>query len=166
MGRVARDSAAVAAGALLAGTLAAAAIVALGLRAGARDWYAFDLSHPVNLSVSELLSTNARVTLLAFGAAAAVAWWPRARPILDGLLLLILAINAVLVGAALGAYGRPLLARVAAHITLELAAAAAAGAAYLHARRTRQLDPPTLGACAAAALGLLAAGALLEAHGH
>ena len=80
--------------------------------------------------------------------------------------MIVLALNAGLVGAALAAYGGPLLARVGAHSALELAAAAAAGAAYLHARRHRHLHPAPMAACAAAAISLLALGAVLEAHGH
>ena len=166
MRRVARDGAAIAAVGLLAGGLAAAAIVALGLGVGARAWYGFDLGRPVRLSAADLLSANARVTLLAFAGAAAISWWPRSRPLFDGLLVIVLALNAGLVGAALGAYGGPLLARVGAHSALELAAAAAAGAAYLHARRHRHLHPAPIAACAATAISLLAVGAVLEAHGH
>jgi hypothetical protein len=156
----------VASAGLLAGALAAAAIAALGRQATARDWYAFNLTAPVHASAGALLVTNARVSLLGFGAAAAVGWWPRARPLIDLLLAAVLAINAALVGAALAAYGRPLLARIGAHTLLELAAAATAGAAYLDARRGDAPDRRRLAGCALTALSLLTAAALVEAHGH
>jgi hypothetical protein len=166
MARLARDSTAIAAGGLLAGTAAALAIVLAGLRANARAWYGFDLDRPVTLDAGGLLTTNARVALLAFAAAAAVTWWPRARFACDALLAAVLALNTGLVGAALAAYGRPLLARIGLHSALELAAAGIAGAAYLDARRDRRLNPRRLAGCAVLGVALLAAGAVLEADGH
>jgi hypothetical protein len=166
MPRVARDSGWIAAGGLAAGALAAAVITVLGAQAAARAWYGFDLERPVSLGAGGLFATNARVALLAFAAAAAVSWWPRARYGLDALLLAVLALNAVLVGAALAAYGGPLLARIGAHSALELAAAAVAGAGYLDSRRQHTLQPVRLARCAVVVLALLAGGALLEAHGH
>jgi len=71
----------------------------------------------------------------------------------------------LLVGAALGAYGAPLLRLVAAHALLELVAGGAAGAAYLHARRREPLSLAALAWCGVATVGLLILAAILEVHG-
>jgi hypothetical protein len=92
-----------------------------------------------------------------------VACWPALRIALDLLLALLLVGNALLVGAALGAYGGPLLRLIAPHTALELAAAATATAGYLDARRARAARPARLAASAGAATVLLVAGALIEA---
>jgi hypothetical protein len=103
--------------------------------------------------------------LLAFGAAAGVVWWPRARAAFDAIVCLVLGGNVLLVGAAFGAYGEPLLRLAPGHYVLELLAVATAAAAYLDARRAGTLRPPVMAGCAAAVAALLLGAALLESAG-
>jgi hypothetical protein len=166
MARIARDTGYVAAGGIAAGATAAAVIALFGLQAGTRAWYGFHPARPVRLQAEGLFTGNLRVALLGFAAAALVASWRPARFPLDAVLGLLLAINAALVGAALAAYGQVLLTRIGAHAALELAAAAVAGGAYLDARRSQRFALRRQAWCAAIAAVLLAAGAVLEAHGH
>ena len=72
-------------------------------------------------------------------------------------------INMALVGVAFGAYGLPLLRRVAIHTAFELAAFSVAGSSYLAARDGR-LTRSCLYTAAGLACVLLAAGALAETY--
>jgi len=104
---------------------------------------------------------NTRYAAAILIAALAVVWTPGLRPILDTALIALLGFNAAAIGFALAAYGTRLIHAIALHATLELAAFALAGAAYLRARR-HQLAPRQLLVATAASLALIAAGALVE----
>jgi hypothetical protein len=160
---VLRDAARVTLAALAVGAVAAApaALVAAG---PLRAWLGLTPEQPVDVPVAELWLANARTLLLAFGAAAAVVWWPRARTLLDGVLCLVLGGNVLFVALALGAYGSPLLRLAPGHYALELLAVATAAAAYLDARRARRLRPGVIAGCALAVAALLLAAAVLESR--
>jgi len=162
---VLRDTARVALIASVAAALAVAVVVLLGVREPVRDWYGLTPERPVQIGVWELWSHNARALLLAFAAAVAVTWWPRARRALDVALALVFGANVVLVAVALGAYGEPLVHLGPGHYPLELLALATASAAYLDARRWGVLRVGATGTAAAlTALALLLA-AILESAG-
>lgn len=148
--------------ALAAGALAAGLVVVLALGQGLRVWFGLTPQRPVDVPVAELWLDNARTLLWAFAAAAAVAWWPRARVALDLALVVILGGNVLLVAVALGAYGGPLLRLAPGHYVLELLAAAAAAAGYLDARRLGAIRAPVLAGCGAATAALLLGAAILE----
>ena len=164
MPRLARDSLLLAAAGVALGALAAALVVIADAQSALRDWYGLDPQHPADLAATVVLRRNLTITAGILAAAVTVASWPALRIALDPLLALVLAGNAILVGAALGAYGDPLLRLIAPHTGLELAAAAAATAGYLDARRARAARPARLAACGGAATVLLVAGALIEAR--
>jgi hypothetical protein len=164
-GSVLRDAARVTLAATAVGALAAGVVVALGAGATLRAWYGLTPQRPVDVPVAELWVANARTLLLAFGAAAAVVWWPRARAVLDVAVGLVLGGNVLLVAVALGAYGRPLLRLAPGHYVLELLAVATAAAAYLDARRAGRLRLGVLAGCAAAVAALLLGAAVLESAG-
>jgi hypothetical protein len=161
---LARDTARIAAAALALGALAALLVALLRAEAALRVWYGLDPEHPAGVAAGKVLRRNLTLTLGILSAAAAAAWWPALRRPLDLVLAGLLALNAGLVGAALAAYGGPLAELIAPHATLELLAAALAGAAYLHARRHRTITWQRLAGCATAAAVLLAIGAVLEAE--
>ena len=166
MARLASGIGYVAGATLAAGAAAAAAIVAFGLQAGARGWFGLTPDHPAHIGTASLFTANVRVAALGFAGAAFVASWRPARFVVDALLVVLVTINAGLVGAALGAYGGPLLTLIGAHSGLELSAAAIAGGAYLDARHSGRFIVRRQVGCAVAAALLLAAGAFLEAQGH
>jgi hypothetical protein len=158
-----RDAARVtAAGAALA-AIAALVVVVVGAGHALRGWYRLHPSSPSSVTAAHVFSNNAKVCGLALLVAVYLRFWPRVRWVSDPVLALLLAVNAVLVGAALGAYGAPLLRLIAAHATLELLAAGAAGAGYLRARR-ETVPLASLAWCAVTTAGLLLAAAILEAH--
>jgi hypothetical protein len=160
--RLARDSLALVAAGMALGALAAALVAAVGAQAALRGWYGLDPAHPAGVTADVVLRRNLTLVAGVLAAAVTVASWPRLRAALDALLALVLGGNSVLVGAALGAYGNPLLRLIAPHAALELAAAAAAAAGYLDARRARAARPARLAACGGAATALLTAGAVIE----
>ncbi|HEV7885264.1 MAG TPA: hypothetical protein VGO81_16955 [Solirubrobacteraceae bacterium] len=157
-----RDAARVTLAAIAVGALAAGVVAAAGAGETLRRWFGLTPEHPVHVPVGELWLANARVLLLVFGAAAAVVWWPRARPALDVVVCVMLGGNVVLVATALAAYGAPLLRLAPGHYVLELLAAATAAAAYLDARRGGALRVGVLAGSAAAVALLLLAAAVLE----
>jgi hypothetical protein len=159
---VLRDVQRVTLAAVAAGLLAAGVVIGLAAGARLRAWFGLTPEHPVDVPVAELWLANARTLLLAFGGAAAVVWWPRARAALDAAVCLVLGGNVLLVAAALGAYGEPLLRLAPGHYVLELVAIATAAAAYLDARRTGALRLPVVAGCAAAVAVLLLGAAVLE----
>jgi hypothetical protein len=159
---VLRDAALVTLAATAVGLLAAGVVVAAGAGETLRRWFGLTPEHPVDVPVAELWLTNARTLLLAFGAAAAVTWWPRARPVLDVVVCVVLGGNVLLVATALAAYGTPLLRLAPGHYVLELLAAATAAAAYLDARRSGALRSRVVAASAAAVAVLLLGAAALE----
>ena len=75
----------------------------------------------------------------------------------------LLAINAGLVGVALGAYGHRLAAAIALHLPLEFAALSLAGGAYMQASK-QPLGRRALARVAALCTLLLAAAATLETY--
>jgi putative Mn2+ efflux pump MntP len=87
----------------------------------------------------------------------------RLRRPLDVTLALVLLLNTTAVGIALGAYGSRLLASVALHGPLELAAFSLAGGAYL-AARAGELGAGRLAIAAGLAVVLVAAGAVAETY--
>lgn len=87
----------------------------------------------------------------------------RGRLAVDGALLVVLVLNAGLVGAALGGYGRPAVAALSPHLPLELAALSLCAGAYSTARD----EPPSLAAlwpAAVTATGLILVAAALETY--
>ena len=87
----------------------------------------------------------------------------RARLLVDLILTSLLAINAGLVGVALGAYGERLAAAIALHLPLEVAAFALAGGAYMSTSK-QPLGPRALASVAVICALLLAAAATLETY--
>ena len=108
---------------------------------------------------------NVRALLPVFAAAAAVAWWPRARPALDLVLAALVGGNVLLVAVALGAYGRPLWDLGPWHYPLELLAVSIAVAAYLDARRCVLTRRGALPVSIVVSGVTLAAAAVLESAG-
>jgi hypothetical protein len=160
-----RDGATLSAVTLVAVALTALAVLALGLGDDARARFALTLPAPRGTwaHAGDILLNNVRVTVLPLGAALLVARLPVAgRRVLDVVLIAVLALNAALVGAALGAYGWPLARALAPHGLLELAAFAIAGAAYTAARRGMGFAPRRVAAYTGLAWLLLAPAAALE----
>jgi hypothetical protein len=162
---VLRDVQRVTLAAVALGVLAAGGVVAFAAGGPLRDWLGLTPEHPTAVPVGELWLANVRTLLLAFGAAAAVVWWPRSRVLLDVLVCVVLGGNVLLVAVALGAYGEPLLRLAPGHYVLELLALATAAAAYLDARRTGVLRRPVVAGCAVAVAVLLLGAAVLESAG-
>ena len=162
---VLRDVQRVTLAAVALGVLAAGGVVALAAGGPLRDWFGLTPERPTAVPVRELWLANARTLLLAFGAAAAVVWWPRARVLLDVLVCVVLGGNVLLVAVALGAYGEPLLRLAPGHYVLELLAVATAAAAYLDARRAGALRGGVVAGCAVAVALLLLGAAVLESAG-
>ena len=162
---VLRDIRRVTLAAVAAGALAAGVVVLLAAGARLREWFGLTPQEPVDVPVAELWLDNARALLLAFGAAAAIVWWPRARVALDVVVCFVLGGNVLLVAVAFGAYGEPLLRLAPGHYVLELLAVATAGAVYLDARREGELRSRVVIGCAVAVAILLLGGAVLESAG-
>ena len=161
---VARDVLLVTLAALAAGLMAAGVVVATSSAEGLRAWYGLTPEHPAAIPTWELWVHNARVLLLAFGAAWGVAHWKGrfARWVFDVLVCFWLGVNVLLVAVAFGAYGVPLLRVAPAHYVFELLALAVAAAAYLGARRERAVRPRVLAGCALVVAVLLVGAAVTE----
>lgn len=144
------------------GALAATVVALLGAGVKLRAWFGLTPQHPVDVPVADLWLHNAETLLVAFGAAAAVVWWPRARGAADAAVGLVLGSNVVLVAGAFGAYGEPLLRLAAGHSAIELLAIATGSAAYLDARRAGVLRARVMTGCSTAVAALLLGAALLE----
>lgn len=151
--------------ALWATTLAAAAVVGCvpGLAGATRDALGLALRpHPGSLEqAATILATNARATALIFIAAAVAARLRPLRAPLDAWVIATLALNAMLVGAALGAHGTDAVPWLV-HLPLEWAALARTATHYLHARGRRRRASTARSAAAVAAL--LVAAALVESY--
>ena len=87
----------------------------------------------------------------------------RTRVCVDLMLTSLLAINAGLVGVALGAYGERVAAAIALHLPLEFAALSLAGGAYMSTSK-QPLAPRALARIAALCALLLACAATLETY--
>ncbi len=151
--------------ALLGITVLVAVIVAgvPGVAHLARGALAFDLAAPSRqLSATAIFTHNLRPVAGVLLAAVAASRLGRGRMLLDGALIAFAAVNAAAVGAALGAYGT-LAAQRLAHLPLEYGALSVAGGSYLAHRHTPP-RPALFALIAAAAVTLIAAGALLEAN--
>lgn len=143
--------------ALLAGALSA--------RVAARGLLAFRFDGPAREpgAALDVAATNLRLVAACLVAACAVRLRPRLRPLLDGVLGGLLALNGIAVGLAAAGYGGRLLASLAAHGPPELAAFALAGGGYL-AARAGELSTAELTVVAAAAVTLIAVAAVLETY--
>ena len=162
---LASRSAATAAG-VVAGIAAVAVAVRLaGASSAARSALAFEFSRRPATPEEALAvaAGNLRLASAILLAAVLVGLRPEIRPALDVVIGALAGLNATTAGFALAAYGTRLLRVVAAHASLELAAFAVAGGAYLSARR-RGLDGHQLMIAAAASSLLLAAAALVETY--
>ena len=160
-----RDTARITIAGLLLAALAALLVVLLGVEHAVRAWYGLHPSSPTAVSAAHVFANNVKICAIALLGGINVRVWPRARWLLDPVLVGLLAVNVLLVGTALGAYGAPLLRLIAAHALLELLAAGVAGAAYLHARRREPLSLSAMAWCTVATAGLLILAAVLEVHG-
>lgn len=152
-----------------AAACALCAAVALGVAlAGQRDTARTELAFGFPTAPRELAHAaaiaahNARYAAAVLIACLAVGWAPTLRVVLDAALAALLGFNATLIGVALGAYGLRLAQAIAVHGTLELAAFALVGGAYLRAR-SGELGWGELTLAAAGSLLLVAAAGLLEA---
>ena len=159
---VLRDVSRVTAAAVAAGAIAAGVVGLLAVGSSLRSWFGLTPEQPVDVPVVEPWLDNARALLFAFGAAAAIVWWPRARVVLDVVVCLVLGGNVLLVAVAFGAYGEPLMRLAPGHYVLELLAVATAGAVYLDARREGTLRNGVVAGCALAIAALLLGAAVLE----
>lgn len=122
-----------------AATIAAALAVALVPRAAtaAREAFGFTLHAPLAGSWSDVATyfvANLRVVAAVFLASWARPRCGRLRPALDALVALTAAVNAGVLGAAIGAYGSRLVPSLL-HVPLEWAALAAALGTYRASRR-------------------------------
>jgi hypothetical protein len=117
--------------------------------------------HPAD--ALQIAATNLRLVAAALIAAWAVRGRPQLRWPLDATLAVVAALNVAAAGLALGAYGDRLLASVALHSPLELAAFSLAGGAYL-AARAGEFGAGRLAVAAGMAVVLVAAGAALETY--
>jgi hypothetical protein len=154
---------ALAALALIAAT--ALLVAAAGAGDGARELLGLRFAGPSGRPADALqvATTNLRLAATALIAAWAVRGRPQLRRPLDVTLAVVGALNAATMGIALGAYGDRLLGSIALHAPLELGAFAVAGGAYL-AGRDGWLPAGALATAAAAAIGLIAVGAVLEIY--
>jgi hypothetical protein len=172
-----RATLAVAAG-LTGATLAAAAPVRLWWAADVRRALAFPFAGvPANLdAAAAIFANNARLLAAVFAAVlVAQSPWligrnarrdPAASALLaavDAVLVLSVAANTTLLGAAVGAYGTRMIAAVLPHGPLELLAFAVALALHLRAHRG-PLPASDILATATACLAMLALAAVLETY--
>jgi hypothetical protein len=168
---------AVAAG-LTAATLAVAAVVRIAWAADVRRALGFPFAGiPAHLDAAAAVFANNARLLAAVFAAVLVAQSPwlagrdaRRSPLasvllaaVDSVLVLAVAVNTILVGAAVGAYGTRMIAAVLPHGPLELLAYAVTLALHLRARRG-PLAVRHILTTAAGCLAVLALAAVLETY--
>lgn len=146
--------------AMLVLAAAAAAVALTGLADDARRALRFGFGG-VERTPAEALRLAIHNAHLAAGTLLCAIAAPRlpapARLLIDLMLAALLALNAGLVGVALGAYGLRVAAATALHLPLEFAALTLAGGAYMSTSK-HQLDARTV-ACLTALCALLLAGA-------
>jgi hypothetical protein len=147
-------------------TCGAGAVALSGLADDVRRALRFDFAgvEQTPAAALQIALQNARLVAAVLLCAAVVAQRPQpARPVADVALTIVLAFNAGLIGAALGAYGARLAIATALHLPLELGALCFAGGAYMHARR-QPLGRGELAAVAATCSLLLVIAATLETY--
>ena len=141
------------------------AVGAVGFTGWARSWLALELGAPSGdaRAALEIFVGNVRLAAAVLMGAITVSSLPGLRACLDVVCVALAIVNVAVVGVALGAYGPPLVCRVATHTALELAAFSVTASSYLAARDGRLTRS---GLCTGAGLagGLLAAGALAETY--
>lgn len=137
-----------------------AGIVLVGdLSAAARGVLRFDFAGTEQGGL-EIATHNARLAAAAFIGAVA---WPhlgRARFAVDACVIAVYALNAALIGLAVGGYGERTLRALALHGPLELAALSVAAGTYLTARRSSVTRPTLWRAAASSAVLLIVAGVI------
>lgn len=143
--------------------LVALAVAAAGQASPARRELAFGFSGPSRHlgDALDLAVHNGRYVAAVLVACLAIRWAPTIRWVIDAGLAGLLVLNAALIGLALGAYGARLVAALAVHGTLELAAFSLSGGAYLRVRHGAMRRRHFAGAMGGA-LGLLALAAVAE----
>lgn len=146
--------------------IAAAAVALGGLADDARRMLGFDFRgvEPAASEAARIALHNARIaggTLLCAAIVPSLA--ARARQAVDGVLAALLAISAIAVGIAVGAYGARAMTELVAHVPLEFAALSLTGGAYLQACQ-RALCARELAATAATTGALLIIAAALETY--
>jgi hypothetical protein len=154
---------------MAAAALAVAAVVHLALAVEVRRRFGFGFAGVPATADSALaiLVANARLLAVVFAAIALTQIPCNERvaslllPATDAILVLEVALNTIVVGAALGAYGTRMLAAVLPHGPIELAAFSLALALYVHARRAR-LPRRHIAAVGTACVSGLALAATLE----
>ena len=163
---IAAGAAVCAAAAVLVIAAAAAAVALSGLGDDARRALRFGFGG-VERTPGEALRLAIHNARFAAGTLLCAIAAPRlarpARLLVDLMLTSLLAINAGLVGVALGAYGQRLAAAIALHLPLEFAALSLAGGAYMQASK-QPLGTRALARVAALCALLLAAAATLETY--
>lgn len=164
-----RRTAVALAAAMTAAALAVAVVVHLALAVEVRQRLDFGFAGvPATPDAAlSIFAANTRLLAVVFAATALtqVQCNERAaallRGVTDSVLALEVALNTIVVGAALGAYGTRMLAAVLPHGPIELAAFALALALYVRARRAR-LSRRHIAAVATACVSGLALAAALE----
>jgi len=163
---IAADAAVCAAAAVLVIAAAATMVALTGLEDAARRALRFDFAG-VQRTPGEALQIVIHNARFAAGTLLVAIAAPRlagpARLVVDLMLTSLLAVNAGLVGVALGAYGGRVAAAIALHLPLEFTALSLAGGAYLQASK-QPLGTRALACVAALCTLLLACAATLETY--
>lgn len=137
-----------------------AGVVLVGdLGTAARGFLRFDFAGTQQGGL-QIATHNARLAAAAFIGALA---WPhlgRVRFAVDACVIAVYALNAALIGVAIGAYGEQTLRVLALHGPLELAALSVAGGTYLTARRGLVTRLALCRAAASSAALLIVAGVI------
>jgi hypothetical protein len=166
LGDIAVRAAACAAAAALVAALSATVIAVSGLADDVRRTLRFGFGG-LDRTPAEVLGIAAHNARFAAGPLLCAMIAPRlprcARAIVGLMLGSVLALNAVAVGVALGAYGPRVAAAIALHLPVEFAALAVAGGAYLSTSR-RPLGPVELVYVAVLCVLLLVVAAALETY--
>jgi hypothetical protein len=164
--------------AVLGAVGAVAAITTAAFAGPARDFLDFGFPGvPARLDASaEIFASNLRVMLTAFVGCFVAQWpwlqpgarpsraWRRVRRLADTAVLVLIVINTMVIGLALGGYGERMLRAMLPHGPVELLAFSGALALYLTARR-RRLDRSAVLWLGGGSIFVLALAAALEAFG-
>lgn len=143
---------------------AAAAVLVTGSSDDARSLLGLDF-RGVNRSPGDAISIAADNAALVGGVLVCASALPRLsrRLVVDALLATILALNAAILGIAIGAYRVRAITALAPHAPLELAAFSLAGGAYMQVRK-QAITTRSLTLVAAACAVLLVAAGFLETY--